>query len=376
MLERYGHGGDLRTAEESFGLNKEEFLDFSANMNPLGPPEVIEHIMKSKWHEINRYPDPASRQLVKAISEHYEIPEASIMVGNGAAELIDLLVRHLVPNITGLAQPCFSEYGDAVHNAAGIAYDIPLYEEHSFELQESDIEQAMNETNLLFLGHPNNPTGKLIPQCILNNIINRKHPLILDEAFMDFIANEAEVSRIRQAAGEPNLYVIRSMTKFFSIPGIRLGFMVAHPDMIAQLRKRQTPWSVNFLAQEIGKSVLNIEDPCNEQYAQRTREWLDEERPWLTNQLELLGLQVVPSETNFLLISLPEQSGYDIKQLQQLLGRKGILVRDASLFKGLNERYGRVAVRTRLDNERLVQAIREVMAIKVAIKVNVQGMPE
>jgi threonine-phosphate decarboxylase len=361
MLERYGHGGDIRTAEEAFGLDREQFVDFSANMNPLGPPEVVEEIMTTKWKDIIRYPDPASRELVQAIAKYYEIPEASILVGNGAAELIDLLVRELRPRMTGLARPCFSEYEDAVRHANGHAYNIPLYEEQDFVLQSSDIELAMSQTDLLFLGHPNNPTGKFVPQPIIDSIVGNQHPLILDEAFIDFLPNEMELSQIRRAAIQPNLFVIRSMTKFYSIPGIRLGFMVAHPDIIHILGDRRTPWSVNFLAQEIGKAVLDKEDVRNQQYGLRTYEWLADERSWLVKELESLGLRVTASEVNFLLFSIGDQARMTIKQLQERLGCKGILIRDASLFTGLDERFGRVAIRSRSDNEKLVQLMREVL---------------
>lgn len=362
MLEKYGHGGDIRTAEEAFGLDQEQFVDFSANMNPIGPPMVIEEIIKTKWKDVVRYPDPASRELVQAIAKYYEIPEESILVGNGAAELIDLLVRELRPGMTGIARPSFREYEDAVRHANGQAYNIPLHEEQDFILQSGEIELAMNQTDLLFLGHPNNPTGKLVPQSIIDIIVEKQHPLILDEAFIDFLPNEMELSQIRRAAIQPNLFVIRSMTKFYSIPGIRLGFMVAHPDIIRMLRERQTPWSVNFLAQEIGRAVLDKEDVRNKQYSLQTYEWLANEREWLVKELESLGLRVYASEVNFLLFSTGDQVGRSIKQLQQLLGRKGILIRDASLFTGLDGRFGRVAIRLRSDNEKLVQAMREVLS--------------
>ncbi|WP_165921244.1 threonine-phosphate decarboxylase CobD [Paenibacillus albiflavus] len=361
MLERYGHGGDIRTAEEAFGLAKEQFVDFSANMNPLGPPEVIEEIIKTKWADVIRYPDPASRDLVHAIASYYDIPEASILIGNGAAELIDLLVREISPKVTGLARPSFTEYEDAVRHAEGKIYSIPLSEEHDFTLQSTEIEQAISRTDLIFLGHPNNPTGKLVPRPIIDQIMENHHPLILDEAFIDFLPDEWNVSQIRRAAAEPNLFVIRSMTKFYTIPGIRLGFMVAHPDLIGRLRERKVAWSVNFLAQAIGEAVLDPQDGRNIEYANRTQAWLSVERLWLTEQLEALRLRVTASEVNFLLFKIDEQMGLTIQQLQQQLGHKGVLVRDASLFNGLNNLYGRVAIRLRSDNERLVQALREIL---------------
>jgi len=356
MLERYGHGGDVRTASEAFGLAADAFLDFSANMNPLGPSAATERIIAERWRDIASYPDPASRELVKAIAGKYAIPEDSILVGNGAAELIDLLVRKLSPKITGLAQPSFSEYEQAVRHSGGRVYAIPLLAENGFELQWDAVEHAMDRTDLLFLGHPNNPTGKLLPQRLIDAVVHRKHPLILDEAFVDFSPNEEGVSRIRQAAANRDLYVIRSMTKFYTVPGIRLGFLVAHPDYIRELREAQVPWSVNFLAQALGKAALEDDD-----YAATSRAWLLDERPWLTSRLRELGLYVCDSDTNFLLFGLPQTFGLNIKQLQFAMGRKGIMLRDASLFPGLDDRYGRTAIRLRAENEKLLAALRQAL---------------
>ncbi|MDR6878435.1 threonine-phosphate decarboxylase CobD [Bacillus sp. 3255] len=353
MLERYGHGGDLWTAEETFGRPKEQFLDFSSNMNPLGPPPVVKQILSEAWLDIVKYPDPAVRELRSKLSQKYRIPMESILVGNGAAELIDLTARVLKPAVTALARPSFSEYEEAVHKAGGRTYSIPLRAEHGFELQQEDVEAAYEHAELLFLGHPNNPTGRLIPRPTLNALVQSGRSVVLDEAFMDFIPNEEEHSLLHAASANRRLFVIRSMTKFYSIPGIRLGFMVAHPDAIREIRREQVQWSVNYLAQRIGAAVLE-----DEAYEQASRLWLQEEKAWLAGRLEQLGLEVVPGEVNYLLFSFPAKLGLTVQHAQRLMGEQGILIRDASLFEGLNERYCRVAVRRREDNERLIEGLR------------------
>jgi threonine-phosphate decarboxylase len=356
MLERYGHGGDLRSAADAFGLEKERFLDFSANMNPIGPPAAVETAIFEHWRDIARYPDPVSRELTAAIARRYGIPEESILIGNGAAELIDLLVRVLHPAVTALAQPSFGEYEQAVMNAGGSQYAIPLREETGFTLQMADVESALRKADLLFLGHPNNPTGKLLPKPIIDAVLSSGSRLALDEAFIDFYPEEEQVSCIRAASANPNLFVIRSLTKYYTIPGIRLGFIVAHPDHIRALRKRQVPWSVNVLAQEIGLMAMGDAD-----YAERTKRWLASERPWLTAKLRELGLTVTDSDTNFLLFALPDTAGMTIKDVQRAMGRRGVLIRDASLFPGLDERYGRTAIRVREHNELLVEALSQTL---------------
>ncbi|RKN72946.1 cobyric acid synthase [Paenibacillus ginsengarvi] len=357
MLERYGHGGDLTTAEAMFGKPSGQFLDFSSNMNPFGPPDIVGKLLAEKWRELARYPDPAVRSLRRTIAAFYGIPEESVLVGNGAAELIDLSVRALKPHKVGLARPSFSEYEEAVLKIGGDIVDIPLAEADGFALREEPLREAAAKADLLVLGHPNNPTGRLADVGLLRRLVRDGVPLVVDEAFVDFTPAEQSVSLIRLAAETKQLYVIRSMTKFFAIPGIRLGFMVAHPDEIRRLADLQVPWSVNAIAQWIGEAVF-----AEEAYAERTRRWLAEERPRLTQTLQSLGLRVYPSDANFLLAAIPERSGFGVKELQRRMGEKGVLVRDASLFPGLDASYFRVAVRLREQNEEMAARLRESLA--------------
>jgi threonine-phosphate decarboxylase len=357
MLERYGHGGDLLTAEEMFGRPKAQFVDFSSNMNPFGPPPLAERAFRKAWEDIGKYPDPAVRELTRKLSVRYGIPEESILVGNGAAELIDLSIRALAPQTVGIARPSFTEYEEAVRKAGGRTVDIALSERHGFVLQADEAARACERAEAMFLGHPNNPTGRLLSPEILRLLADSGRQILLDEAFIDFCPHEDRCSMIREAAGSDRLFVIRSMTKFYAIPGVRLGFVVAHPDRIRRMRELKVPWSVNGLAQEIGIAVLD-----DAAYAARTRAWLADERNWLAARLADLGLQVVPSDANFVLFSFPPDSGWTARKAQERLGRRGILIRDASLFPGLNERYVRVAVRLRPDNERLVEEIGRLMA--------------
>lgn len=357
-LERYGHGGDLWSATEAYGQPATGWLDYSSNMNPWGPPDAVSHIMKEHWREISRYPDPAVRGLRSKLSEAYQIPMDSIIVGNGAAELIDLVVRVLHPEETVLARPSFSEYEEAVHKVGGRISNFPLYAHQQFELRDMRglrHGSGFTHSSYVCLGHPNNPTGRLIPMPILDELRQSGMGLILDEAFMDFLPDETNFSYIRRASESDRMVVIRSMTKFYAIPGIRLGFLVAHPQLIRRLKTMQTQWSVNFLAQLIGEAVLDEHD-----YATHTRAWLVEERAWLTAELHTLGLTVYPSDVNFLLISLPKQhSGLNVQLLQRLMAERGILIRDASLFEGLDMSYFRIAIRLRPDNERLLKELKE-----------------
>ncbi|SFL13628.1 L-threonine O-3-phosphate decarboxylase /adenosylcobyric acid synthase (glutamine-hydrolysing) [Paenibacillus sp. 1_12] len=353
MLEKYGHGGDLWTAAETFGKSKEQFLDYSSNMNPLGPPAIVEQILRDHWRDLAAYPDPAVRELRSKLADRYKISVESILVGNGAAELIDLAVRVLQPAVMAVSRPSFSEYEEAAEKAGGRILDIPLHAYNHFELQLSDVEHARAASDLLFLGSPNNPTGRLLSDPIKAYLAKSGKPVIIDEAFIDFSPEEEQLTMIRIAAQSNHLMVIRSMTKFYSIPGLRLGFIVAHPDQIRRLQQLQVQWSVNMLAQLVGIGVMADHD-----YEQRTHKWLAKERPWLIDQLQQLGLHVTPSDTNYLLFSL-SGLGLTAKEMQQEMGQRGVLIRDASRFHGLDATYIRVAIRLREQNERLIAALQD-----------------
>lgn len=359
MLEKHGHGGDIWTASEMFGLDKEAFADFSSNMNPLGPPEIAGRIIREEWkRELSRYPDPDCRQLRARIAQVYQIPMDSILAGNGAAELIDLAVRVLGPKAVGLFRPSFGEYAKAARRVGAAIVDIPLLPEQDFLPDWGDcrLRQAAEQADLLFFGHPNNPTGKLLPRPFVKQLLEWKRPVILDEAFIDFSSREESHSCIRQAAVSENLFVVRSMTKFYTVPGLRLGFIVAAPCWIARMKALQVEWSVNGLAQRIGTAVLG-----DRAYAEATFQWLRTERSWLKAALEKLSLQVTSSDANYLLFRLPEAMNASLQELQNALGRRGIMIRDASRFPGLDGKYGRVAIKLRDDNMRLVQGLAEAL---------------
>lgn len=357
MLERYGHGGDITTAEDEFGLPEGGFLDFSSNMNPLGPPDIIGELVASHWKDLARYPDPAVRELRTNLSQRYDIEPDSILVGNGAAELIDLAVRVIRPNRTGIARPSFTEYEEAVRKTGNTCLNIPLYAECGFSPQEQDVRAAAKQADLLVLGHPNNPTGQLLDPQLIHTLSQDGVPILLDEAFMDFVPDEPSFSLLKLASRTPHLHVLRSMTKFYAIPGIRLGFIVSHPDSIRKLREQQVTWSVNSFAQRIGSAVLD-----EYEYERRTRQWLAVEKPWLTASLSEIGMQVYPGSVNYILFALPQNiKPIRVQQVQRMMGRRGILIRDASLFEGLDDRYVRVAVRLREDNERLVAELARVV---------------
>ncbi|SFI51355.1 L-threonine O-3-phosphate decarboxylase [Paenibacillus sp. UNC496MF] len=371
MLERYGHGGDWVTARELYGAEDgpKTFVDFSANMNPFGPPACVGHILKSYADagEIARYPDPAVRGLRGKLAARHGVRADGLLVGNGAAELIDLLFRALKPKTTVLAEPCFGEYREAAEKNGSAVRAIGLRAEDGFRLTGEAVDRMLRQLReaglapgetLWMLGSPNNPTGECVARNVVEKLLASGAMAAVDEAFMDFAANEPELSLLKEAASRDRLIVIRSMTKFYAVPGIRLGYMAASPALIRRLAALQVPWSVNSLAQRIGEAVLD-----EAAYAARTVAWAREERAWLAARLTELGLTAYGgAAVNYVLAAIPGRIGWTSDRLQEELGRLGILIRDASRFGALDKRYFRVAVRLREDNETLLAALRALLA--------------
>ncbi|MDT3428929.1 threonine-phosphate decarboxylase [Paenibacillus forsythiae] len=356
MLERNGHGGDLATAEELFGVPVRQMLDFSANINPMGPPPGLKDILLAEWEGLVHYPDPESRELRSAISQKYNIDPSSILVGNGAAEVIDLIVRGFKPGKVAVVDPAFREYAEASLKAGAEMLPVPASAEDAFAIPVEALLAACEEADLLFVGQPNNPTGQWLDReavaRLADTAATHQTVVVLDEAFIDFFEDESELSFIREAANSRHVIVIRSMTKFYGIPGLRLGYAVAHPDNISFLRRLQVPWSVNYLAQKAGVFALNQTG-----YEERTKQLVALERSWLTEELRSIGCQPFPGKANFMLVRT-SRSGPAAEELQHTLGKQGILIRRCAGFAGLDDRYFRIAVRTRPENERLIAALR------------------
>lgn len=357
LLERYGHGGDLRSATELFGVDEERLLDFSSNMNPLGPPQAVAEIVSHYMQHITKYPDPASRQLRAAIASKHQIDTEEVLVGNGAAELIDLIVRYWQPKRAAILAPSFIEYEQALQKAGCDITFIESNAEDDFTPNEQQLAELIKQQSveLYLLGHPNNPTGQLLSVKTVTELLQSDAIVVLDEAFLDFHQNEDELTWISKVHSNRNLFVIRSMTKFYSIPGIRLGYIVGAAHSLQEMKQIQYPWSVNSLAQHIGQAVLQ-----DDVFANQSKEWLVEEVAWMYNQLTAIHVKPFHTVTNYILVDL--SYGYDITApaLQHLMGLQGVLIRDASTFRGLNSSYIRLAIKSRQDN---IQCLRMLTAI-------------
>lgn len=359
-IEKFGHGGDLRTAADEFGLRQTDFLDFSANINPLGPPAAVREVLQAGLRGIVHYPDPDHRGLRKALSGKLHIHPDSILIGNGAAECMSLAILGLQPGKVGVVHPGFLEYEQLALQFGAQVQSCMGKPQLGMQPDLEELRQLFRETDMLFIGHPNNPTGlayRLEELRMLGRWAEKSDTyLVVDEAFLDFLPEAAQHSLLPELEDYPNVIVIRSMTKFYAIPGLRLGYAAAHPSLIGRMKRKQVTWSVNGLALEAGEACLH-----ETEYERQTRSLIEAERRFLSESISVrFGWQVWPGRANFLLVRLP--AALQAADLQYRLGRKGILIRDCSMYPGLTPHDFRIAVRTREENERLLQAMQDVLA--------------
>ncbi len=362
LLERAAHGGNRAAWEAALGLENGTLIDFSASLNPFGPPACVGPLVREFSQRLNAYPEPDCKALKQHLAAALDVDITSLLPVNGSTELIYLLPRLLPPGREALLiAPCFSEYARAF-NATGVGVNVhQLDPNDGFQLNANALlarMQRMPDPGALVLGHPASPNGRrcerdtllaLLDQCERRSIL-----LIVDEAFIDFASPGA--SLIDRIPASRSLILVRSMTKFYAIAGLRLGYGIAHPDTISRLNAVLPPWSVNALAQAVGSAVLGDTD-----FPDRTRRRIRTEREYLYGSLSAMpDIQVFASDANFLLFRL-EGNRRDGRGFFQSLLRQGLLVRHCGNFDGLDERYFRVAVRTRADNERLIAAVRSLI---------------
>ncbi|NEQ19992.1 MAG: pyridoxal phosphate-dependent aminotransferase [Microcoleus sp. SIO2G3] len=419
-MRQPAHGGNLAWAAALAGCPPSAILDFSASISPLGPPNSALAAIESQLGNLRHYPDPDYGELRASLSHFHQLPPEWILPGNGSAELLSLAGRELAQlAATALITPAFGDYYRAlaayhaevlefplsfgtnaqesfvIRNLSVIHDKGPLRVPPSQRLRQRQFPTAgdpptglvsqttvtgisspeaaptpvpyggkppdaleagfANRTGLtndkgLLLNNPHNPTGKLFLREAILPYLKEFALVVVDEAFMDFLSPEQEQSLIEVVQEYPNLVILRSLTKFYSLPGLRLGYAIAHPDRLRRWQLWRDPWPVNTLAAAAAVAALK-----DKEFQEQTWAWLPPARDQLFQGLaSLSGLQPLQSAANFLLVESQQSSS----QLQQkLLKHHQILIRDCLSFSELGDRYFRVAVRSGLDNQCLLEAL-------------------
>jgi len=348
------HGGNIAALAGRAGCAPRQIIDFSASINPLGPPECLRMLVNRSIEKLVHYPDPQGKGLVSVLSSVLGVDEDQLVVANGSTEII-----YTLPRILGCARavipvPSYLDYARACRMAGVATVPVQLAEADGFRLDFSQLAGLLQENDLVLLGRPNNPTGVSFGAADLLELA-AAHPatfFAVDESFFDFIAGESGLLANPMA---PNLIVFRSLTKFYAIPGLRLGFAAAAPETAAVLRGQVMPWTVNTMAQEVGRGMLGERD-----YAEQSRAFTRERRVEMQQMLSAIPLlKVFPGEANYLLLKLDGTDLTAARLADKLLlsGPRHLAIRVCDNFAGLDQRFFRVAVRDQEENELLCQAL-------------------
>jgi len=318
--------------------------------------------IKNNFWQIPFYPDSNSTTLREAISHHIEeVNVDNVIAGNGSTELIYLFSEVFIGKgeESLIPAPTFGEYEHAVRKVGGKPRHIKSNQDFTINLTNF-LKEIRPATKAIFLCTPNNPTSTLTPKENLLEMIekaSKEHVLIfLDEDFMEFVDEEKRFSLATEVKTYQNLFVLRSFTKVFGLTGLRVGYGIACKEIINLMFKAKIPWNVNCLAQ--AAAIASLRDA---EYLEKTQGLISEERIFLLNKLrQIKGFKVFPAYANFIFIDV-RQTGFTAAQLKEKLLRYGILIRDCSSFRGLDEYYIRVAIRTRQDNEKMLAVLKKVI---------------
>ena len=351
----FTHGGDLRRLAAAAGRAPGEMLDFSASINPLGPPEYLRPLISRHLEDLLHYPDPGYDELRAAAATRFGVSPEQVLVGNGSTEIIHALPRALTVRRAVIPAPSYIGYQEAMAVASCAIHLLPLAAATGFAMDWPALAAELTDGDMVFLGQPNNPSGRCFEPAELSRMLDRfPHvSFVVDEAFIDFVLEPPSV--VDLLSRFDNLIVLKSLTKFYAVPGLRLGLALAAPLIAAQIRAQLPPWSVNTLALAFGAKVL-----ADEAYAEESRALVSRLRAALAQGLAALGgIRVYEGEANYLLCewqTLPKGFGSGSAVREALLTH-GVAIRDCVNFPGLTPDFFRLAVRTEAENETLLTAL-------------------
>lgn len=345
------HGGDIYADDLTA-----EPLDFSASINPLGMPETVRQAAMQALSGCVHYPDPQCRQLRRAIAAREGVAPGQVFCGNGAADVLYRLLLALRPKKILLTAPTFSEYEQAAALAGSTIIRFPLRAEDDFAIPETFWDAVTPEIELVIVCNPNNPTGQVTPKWLVKKGMERCRAagtrLLVDECFHDFPDEPERIAMTDCVSENHHLILLRSFTKMYAMPGIRLGYCLsADTELLEQLYDMGAPWSVSVLAQACGVAAAR-----DTEFPVRTRQYIAQQRKKLQDGLQELGFTVLPGQANYLLCRMD-----GAPDLVQQLRERGILIRSCDTFAGLDGNWFRIAVRTEAEQFVLLRTLRQLV---------------
>ncbi|WP_022854318.1 threonine-phosphate decarboxylase CobD [Thermodesulfatator atlanticus] len=348
-----GHGGEIYHLARELGIPAEKIADHSSNISPLPPPQGLYSILEQHLTEIEHLPEVDSFSLRNKLAEHFGHDPDEFLPTSGTTEWIFALPRIFSPEKVIVLGPTYSDYADAAKIANIKVEYVLAREEENFEPTIKKLAEKLTKNELVFICNPNNPTGRTIPKEELEQTIKGKEKTIfvIDESYIDFSHTN---SLLDSKPLLPNVIILRSFSKIYRIPGLRLGFAAANHKLAKKLWDNMLPWAVNRLAQIAGIWLIE-----QKEYVRDIKKFVKEEKVRMKDKLKKLPLKTYESDVHFFLIKLTNSSAKEV--WYKLLKHYHILIRNASNFYGLKGEFLRFALKTKKENEKLVVALEEIL---------------
>ncbi|MBK1809400.1 aminotransferase class I/II-fold pyridoxal phosphate-dependent enzyme [Clostridium sp. YIM B02505] len=349
------HGGNIYEHNESV-------IDFSSNINPLGVPQCFKHALFESIRDFSVYPDREYMKLRQNVARYIgNISVDNIIPGNGAVDIIYRALEAMEYSNLYISRPTFSEYKRAGEKAKMEVQEIDIYKPEYEGVNLESLIESIKEQSVVLLCNPNNPTGTLIEKSefleLLKNLQKTKSFLIIDEAFIEFAPKFKDASMVEYIRQYDNLLIIRAATKFFGMPGIRLGYgITSNVELIKSIERNMEPWSVNTAAEIAASCIFD-----DKEYINATLDWIQSERSYLYEKLiEINGLKVYKSNSNFLFLKLLDEK-IDAYELQKKLFEYNILIRLPKGFNGVSRYNFRIAIKDRINNDVLISSLKDIL---------------
>lgn len=356
---RAKHGGNIYEIAKKYGINEKEIIDFSANINPLGVPNKLKAAIISNIEALENYPDPDYKELVSSIAKYNNINEDFVIPGNGATEIIFKIVQAVKPKKSLLLAPTFLEYERALKSVGSDIQYYLLNENNEFKIDKKELlEKLKDDIDFIVLCNPNNPTGQIIEKELLKEILieckSKGINLMLDEAFIEFVDDEENSSLIKLLTDFENLFIIRALTKFFAIPGLRIGYgLISNEEIKEKIISKKEPWTINGFAAISGEVLLG-----DKEYIRKSKEFFALERKRMYEKLmNLKELRVFKPHANYIFFKLLDEN---IGLKDKLIAKK-ILIRQCDNYVNLGKSFFRVAIKDQKSNDELIKTLSEVL---------------
>ena len=352
------HGGDLDIIEKNYKIAKENIIDFSGNINPLGISNKLEKTIKDNLSVITTYPDKDYISLKEAISKYCNCDKNHIIVGNGATEIISLFIKNLSPKNAIIISPSYSEYERELKNNNCNINFFNLEEDDDFLLNIDKLINCINDKiDLIVLCNPNNPTGTAINNEQIKRILNKCKFLMIDETYAEFSSISENICATSLVNDYDNLFVIRGTSKFFGVPGIRLGYGICkNKTILDKINKHKDPWSVNSIANLIGITMFN-----DNEYIEKTKNLIFNQKLYIFEELsKIKNLKFYKTNSNFILCKILNNKTTSTKLFENLI-KENILIRDAKNFPFLNDSFFRFCILSEKNNKLLIEKLKNIL---------------